>query len=188
MGVDHAVLSFFNRPGFAPLDAVMVVLSANWFGLLLAGLAALAIAKWGRFRWRASLALIAAVAVADAGSARLIKPAVARVRPCNERPPQSNAFAGCGRGQSFPSSHATNVAAAALVAGWALPPAWPIAAALAFLIGLSRLYLGVHWPSDVLCGWLLGLLIGGLAIALLRRFGAPAPHGGLLAGSRKPEA
>src|SRR4051812_48626456 len=100
MGLDHAVLSFFNRPGFGPLDAVMVLLSANWFGVLLAGVAALAVAKWGRSKWRASLALIAAVGLSDATSARVIKPAVARVRPCNEQPPQSNALSGCGRGRS----------------------------------------------------------------------------------------
>jgi len=66
----------------------------------------------------------------------------------------------CGGRWSFPSAHAANAAAVAVVlTGWY--PRWRIAfGVLAFLIGYSRIYVGVHYPLDVLGGWALGILCG----------------------------
>ena len=65
---------------------------------------------------------------------------------------------------AFPSGHALTSAIAFgalgffLVRGRGLDPkvVWPSAVACAFLVGLTRIYLGVHWPTDVLGGWALG--------------------------------
>ena len=46
---------------------------------------------------------------------------------------------------------------------------WAAAAAMAFYVGFGRLYLGVHWPSDVLVGWTLGAMQTGLALRLHAR-------------------
>lgn len=80
---------------------------------------------------------------------------------------------------SFPSSHATVSAAACLAAALLLAQARPnpmfkaAAAALAIaftvLIGASRVYLGVHWPTDILAGWALGMAWTALCWAVLRR-------------------
>jgi len=175
MGADEAVLHLINQPGLGALDVAMELLSARWFGLAVAGAGAVFLAVRSKAGWRAGLALVAAVGVSDAVTVRAMKPVVARVRPCNEKPPRSFAPQGCGQGPSFPSSHAANAAAGAVVFAAAMPNLWPAAAVLAFLIGLSRIYLGVHWPSDVLGGWVAGVPIGAFAAWLALRWRRPRP-------------
>src|SRR5204863_8444183 len=101
------------------------------------GLGAVYLCAKTKAGWRAALALVAAVGVSDALCARAIKPLVGRARPCNEVPPRSFAPDGCGRGLSFPSNHASNAAAGAMVLA-ALAPRllWGPLAGLALLMGL----------------------------------------------------
>ena len=70
---------------------------------------------------------------------------------------------------SFPSGH-TSAALAAACAWWrTLPARWMkwLALAMAVLMGLSRLYVGVHYPSDVLAGALVGMFCGWAAVRIL---------------------
>ncbi len=91
----------------------------------------------------------------------LLKPFVARLRPCDVDTavqlliPHPEGF-------SFPSGHtgASFAAASALFFGG--NRMWAVASALAVLIGFSRIYLYVHYPSDVLAGALLGIMLGWL--------------------------
>jgi undecaprenyl-diphosphatase len=97
----------------------------------------------------------------------LLKPLAARPRPCQEfhdvRAPLE-----CGSGKSFPSTHAADSAAAATVFAWALPRFSALGIVIAVVVGFSRVYLGEHWPSDVVAGWALGIVIGVLLIFLTR--------------------
>jgi len=95
-----------------------------------------------------------------------IKLAVRRRRPALPGLPP---LTGTPTGLSFPSAHATSSFAAARAYS-ALVPAPPLYA-LAVALALSRLYLGVHYPSDSLAGAVLGLAAGG---AGARAVAAPA--------------
>ncbi len=71
-----------------------------------------------------------------------------------------------GGGYAFPSGHAQGAAVFWGTIAWQLKRAWVWVLALLLIIGIgiSRLYLGVHWPIDVVGGWLIGAVILGLYI------------------------
>lgn len=99
-------------------------------------------------------------------SASLIKPLVHRIRPCNDEllPFTIREFIRCGSGYSFPSTHATNHFGFAIYILFTLRhrSSWvaPLALSWAMLVCFAQLYAGVHYPSDLIAGGLLGSLIG----------------------------
>src|SRR5437667_3320798 len=119
-------------------------------GVLLAVAALAAIYLWIKSPHRALAAILlwAAIGVADLLSVRVVKPEFGRVRPCNADPARVPHPLGCGAGQSFPSTHASDTAAAAVVLSWGSPRLSPVGIGLALLVGVSRVHLGVHWPND----------------------------------------
>ncbi len=110
-----------------------------------------------------------ALVLADQLSASVIKPLVQRLRPCND--PSiiqyvHNELVDCGSGFSFVSSHATNHFALAIYFIMVFAkPSNRFFVVLGFvvwagLISFAQVYVGVHYPFDVLVGALLGMLIG----------------------------
>ena len=108
-----------------------------------------------RARWLRA----AAVAPAAVGVNYVVKLAVRRRRPRLRRLPP---LASAPSELSFPSAHATSSLAAATAMGRVAPGARPPLYGLAAAICLTRPYLGMHYPSDVLGGAAIGLLIGRL--------------------------
>ncbi len=150
------------------VDEVMIVL-ARPSTLLVPG--ALLFGYWWWVSRRDALigatALAGLVLLGDLLGAQ-VKHLVGRVRPC-QLLDGVHQLVGCGGTFSFPSNHALNTAAAAAfaqvlypVTGWGT---WP----LVVVIGFSRVYVGGHYVSDVLGGWIIGGALGaGAALLLLR--------------------
>ena len=114
--------------------------------------------------------LVLAVIVSDQAAYRL-KHLVPRSRPCRDDAVSTLVEArwDVSGNRSFPSSHAANSAALATVGSLAYPPITLPCMLLAFAVGFSRVYLGVHYPLDVFGGWMLGYLSGLVVWILLRK-------------------
>lgn len=129
-----------------------------------AGAAAEAVVGSPRLRVLWCVLLVAvAVTIGDRVNSVLIKNWVGRDRPCAALQ-EVRLLRPCGGGRSFPSSHAVNIAAFAVIAGAFFRRFRPYGIALAAAICYSRVYVGVHYPADVLGGAALG---AGLAWGLL---------------------
>ena len=138
---------------------------SNWY-LIYAVVIYQLFMMYGKKAWWLVLTIAIAVLVSDQISGNLIKNTAQRLRPCND-PVMSlkvHLLVTCGQGYSFVSSHATNhfVVAFFLGAVFKNKYSWvfPVALCWAAFISFSQVYVGVHYPIDVICGALLGSLIG----------------------------
>jgi len=142
------------------LDPIMRALSSpGRFKLPLLVLLGIAFILRGR-RGRLGLIVLAlTLACSDQVASKVLKPIVNRTRPSVEIADARPLF-GVRHSRSFPSAHATNFFAAAPIIGYVFPQASVAAYVVAGAVSFSRVYVGDHWPSDVLAGALLGLLLG----------------------------
>jgi undecaprenyl-diphosphatase len=121
-----------------------------------------------RLRWMVLFSGLT-ILLCDQSAASWLKPWLARPRPCHVFT-EINLLVGCGGGFAMPSAHAANVFGQAFLfrneVGWWR---WPLFI-FAFLVAASRIFVGVHYPGDVLGGFLLGAVIGTLVAALFNLF------------------
>ena len=164
--LDAEIFRFINRGlASAGLDALMLLLSSPRFWGALALLALLV----GVFfhGWRVllyCLPVLLAVGISDEVAFQILKPTFARKRPCYEYTDVRLVQDGCGSEFGFPSNHAANAMAAAVVTGLTARRRrlGLVLMSIATAVGFSRIYLGVHFPGDVLAGFVLGGLVGAL--------------------------
>lgn len=170
--IDVAVFFFINHslanPVFDVVMPFLTDLNKIWVGkaLYLLGILWLVV-KGGRDGRIAAGLLILGIVISDQFSSSLLKPLVGRIRPCHTLT-GVRMLVDCGSGLSFPSSHAVNnFCAAAILAAFYKPQRW-LWFGIAALVAFTRPYVGVHYPSDILGGAVIGAGCG-YALAVLWR-------------------
>jgi undecaprenyl-diphosphatase len=166
-GIDRAIFILINQtlsnplfdfimPYITELDYWRIPIFLAWLSLIIFG------GKKGRI---VALLVVIILTASDQLSSAVIKPWVNRLRPCfalnNVRLliDQSRSF-------SFPSSHAANNAAMATLFSVQYKRYTIIFISIALLVSYSRIYVGVHYPSDVLGGIFIGILCSAMILLL----------------------
>ena len=174
--IDADLLLWINGHHAPWADTLMWTISraTTWIPLY----ALLVYLLWHRFGWRRTivyfLAIVIAIGLSDYISSGLIKPLVCRLRPTHEPLLQPfirlvNGYTGGLYG--FVSSHAANTAARALLFSLFYRDRLMTAVMTLYVLlnCYSRMYLGVHYPGDILCGLIVGCAISGLIYVLVVR-------------------
>jgi undecaprenyl-diphosphatase len=173
--LDLTILHFFNQTLASPqLDRFwLFVTQMHKSPVMLSVMASLLI--WVVYIYRFDslklfLGLGLAIALADAIAYRGIKKNFERLRPFqNPEISESVRHVGTSHGPSFPSNHAANCFAAAVVLSWYFGRNRATFFGVAALVAISRVALGVHYPSDVLAGAILGFFVGWLVTQLMTK-------------------
>jgi undecaprenyl-diphosphatase len=118
--------------------------------------------------------LVLGVALSDQICNTLVKPLVGRIRPCNVLE-NVRLLVNCTKSLSFPSSHATNIFTGTLILSYIYRRLQIPLMIIAILVAYSRIYVGVHYPLDVLIGSLLGILCALITISIYRVFSRRFP-------------
>ena len=160
-----------DAPGVT-LAAIAVTQAGSAFGTVSGGLGVAAWLAWRSQRWRA--AVLGATVLGERIVIDGMKLLIDRTRPSYDLHPVVT------HSSSFPSGHSGNSMAVFLaIALIAVPPAHRVPAVItavlaSLLVGITRPYLGVHWPSDVVGGWSLGAAIAICAWSIAERRGSGA--------------
>jgi undecaprenyl-diphosphatase len=164
--LDTKLFVFFNHAIANPIfDFFFPLITNGKFWIIPGAIAVIVFIRFGKKKAAFTIALsLLTVGISDPVCNRIIKPSVHRLRPCNPQVHIENGRFLLGRkdSDSFPSSHAMNIfgQAALFALLYRKRAVWFFS--FAVVIGFSRIYVGVHYPLDVLSGAVFGACIGAL--------------------------
>jgi len=172
--VDQQLFLRLNGPVSPFIDQLMFAISGRleWIPLYVI----LLVFIIRKYRWNSVWILVAVVVLITLSDqlANVLKDGVKRFRPCKD--PDIGHLVHtvnnyCRSSYGFVSGHAANSFALATLISLLFPRRWIITAMVfwAVLVSYSRIYLGVHYPGDVLGGWILGALIAFVLYLFLKR-------------------
>lgn len=175
LDLDKALLTFINRDLSHPLLDVFFKFITNlhhniYFSFLFLPMVIfIFIFKFRSSALRCILLLALLVGLCDFFNHNFLKPLIGRDRPFRNSEVIVDLKIGRSGGLSLPSNHATNTMAGAVFIGLYYPPAMIPSILVSIVVGFSRPYLGVHFPFDVVLGWLFGATAAILFVKFISR-------------------
>jgi undecaprenyl-diphosphatase len=173
---DQKLFQLLNGTHNEFFDVIMPWISNKYIWIPLYGFILYGLVKYTNYRFiEITIAIIVLIFFSDYMASGIIKPLVGRLRPCYEPALEGmvHLLKGCGGKFGFASSHASNSFATAIFSWLLLKDKFPSTKWLilwAALVAYSRIYLGVHYPGDVITGALIGWIAALLSRALLIKF------------------
>ena len=166
--IDKQIMVFLNKTISNPIfDFIMPIITNQNFlvfsGLILIGYLAYFGGKKGRIT---IVILLIAAGFSDAICFQIIKPWVGRIRPSHEFYEYINLLVSKGGKYSFPSNHAANSFVFATVLSYFYDRKKISLYILASTIAFSRVYVGVHYPLDIIFGSIIGYIISWIILSL----------------------
>ena len=166
--IDLKIFFLINQTLSNPVfDSIMPLITNknNWILIIIILFFYLAIMN-GRRGQIAFVILIVVVGLTDSFSTFILKPYFGRIRPSHEIYECINLLVAKGGKWSMPSNHAANIFAIAVVLSYFYDKMKIPLFSLAVIIAFSRVYVGVHYPADVLLGGLIGYGMAWLVLTL----------------------
>jgi undecaprenyl-diphosphatase len=170
--IDNDLFGLINSSGDSDFDCIMILMSNKYIFIPLYIYILFVLFKQykKKFIW-ILLSLVILIFLADFGSVHFFKNIFERVRPCNVIPALDGIrlIEGCGTGFSFISAHAANMFSIAFFIGLIKRDLrlFIFLFSLASIVGYSRIYLGVHYPFDIVGGMLWAIIVSLLTYKIL---------------------
>ena len=191
--LDNQILLFFNGYHTDFLDNLMALLTGRWIWIpLYVVLIDILFKKLGpKYAALTLVAVIIAITLTDQVCAHVIRPYIARLRPCNPENPIFSFITLVNGiqpgGYSWPSCHAANTFALATLLSCVMRSRTFTAMIFtwAIVVSITRLYCGVHYPTDILCGAAFGSVFGYISLLCVSRIYTAIPR--LYMAIRRPD-